>query len=230
MLKAKLAATSAVILGYALLTAPHAMAASIISADGLFQLEEGSFGVGTGVHFTGSADDVLTADAIVNNDGSHVQISSSDTFDTNGSGEATVADGNGANADPYLDLTLDFAKTWGQLTFALTGTSGTTLSLNVNGIGTEFSYPTCSFCTFGSGENKFILTALTPGAQIDTVAFSFSGDGVDTGALTAKQFRVRDVAYGPGVPEPETWALMLIGIGGLGAVLRRQARTSARPA
>jgi hypothetical protein len=33
------------------------------------------------------------------------------------------------------------------------------------------------------------------------------------------------VVLGPGVPEPATWAMMLLGVGAIGAVARRQRRT-----
>jgi hypothetical protein len=40
-------------------------------------------------------------------------------------------------------------------------------------------------------------------------------------------YAVQTISYTGGVPEPSTWALMLMGLAGLGAVARRQARKSA---
>jgi hypothetical protein len=53
-------------------------------------------------------------------------------------------------------------------------------------------------------------------------AFTITGDGA--GGLPAG-FGVRlDSAVSPGVPEPATWGLMLVGFGGLGALMRRGRR------
>jgi hypothetical protein len=225
MRKSRPLAAAIAVAGAAALAAGSAGAAVLVSSDGLWQLATGAFGAGTGVHFTGSADDVTSADAIVNKDDSGVVISSSDTFDTNGSGEATVADGNGGAADPYTDLALDFEHAWGDLTFALSGTKDATFTLSVNGGPVVFSSANCSFCKFGNGNTHFILTSLSP-TFIDTVNFAFSGDGLTTGATTAKQFRVRrsidDIGAPDAVPEPGAWLMMILGFGAAGALMRRR--------
>ena len=64
------------------------------------------------------------------------------------------------------------------------------------------------------------FTATSSGLQ--AVSFSYNGLGV-----TAADFAVDRVYVTAAVPEPGTWALMLIGFGAIGASLRR--RRSARP-
>jgi hypothetical protein len=51
--------------------------------------------------------------------------------------------------------------------------------------------------------------------------------GVSIDAATAGQTAVFDLAFmqpPPGAPEPASWALMVLGLGGVGALLRRRVR------
>jgi hypothetical protein len=60
---------------------------------------------------------------------------------------------------------------------------------------------------------------------VDRVEFSISGGTPAAGLGGAGDYFAADdldVTVTPGVPEPATWALMLMGFGGLGALLRRR--------
>jgi hypothetical protein len=76
----------------------------------------------------------------------------------------------------------------------------------------------------------FDLTAYTHAGSIEHVSFGDSGI-LKTVILGGNDFAVDtisfDVSGGPAVPEPATWALMLLGIGGIGAALRMGRRTTA---
>jgi len=54
------------------------------------------------------------------------------------------------------------------------------------------------------------------------------GIGIGPGAASNDSFAIDDLRFaaGGGVPEPATWAMMLMGFGGLGAVLRRRSRVA----
>lgn len=178
---------------------PQANAATIVS---------GSFGTGTGVHSTG-AQTGTTVDAFVNQDNSAVTFSSSSSLSIPGSGEATVT-------GPMTDLDVLFAKGWNNITFGLTNVKKTDLSnftLSVtDSLGTTlFNAGNCSICQItGSNINKFIVS----GSGITDLSFTFN-PAIDSG----KQFRVEGLTNG-GIPEPATWALMIIGFGAIGGSLR----------
>lgn len=189
-------------------TAPAQAAETV---DG-YTLDTGSFGTGLGVHSTGTQSGT-TLDGVVNNDGSAVTFSSSDSLTMTGSGEATVYPLSGF----ISDLDVIFEKAWDNITFAFTGDAGT-FTLLVNGT-SLFTQPACTICTVGKGENKFTLS----GAGITSLAFTF-----DPGVSTAKQFRVEGLTAA--VPEPATWALLLLGFGAVGGAMRTSRRQKSRPA
>ena len=207
-----LAATAAGALALALAGSASALETVTV---GNYTLDDTSFGAQFGVHFDNSSNDVLTADATVNQDGSLVTFSSTDTFDTDTGGEAVVADGNGGNQDPFNNLNVVFEHSWDKVTFSFDGGDSSIMSLTVNGV-TTFTGGlggNCTFCVIGNGQTKFTVTGnVTP---ITTLAFTFNPE-VGSG----RQFRVMDV-QGP-IPEPATWAMMIMGFGGIGALVRRR--------
>lgn len=200
----------------AALSVGSASAASVV-VDG-YTLQDGSFGAQTGVHST-SSQTGSSVNAYVNQDGSAVTYSTtSGVLSVNGSGEATVV------GDPVIEnLTVTFAKAWDQVTFNLESVKGpngydSTFNLLVNGLALFSDTPNvgdaaCTFCLADGGENKFIIS----GPGITTLAFTF-----DPGVAGGKQFRVEGLSSA--IPEPATWAMMLIGFGAMGTVVRSQRR------
>ena len=84
------------------------------------------------------------------------------------------------------------------------------------------------------GATKVVLDDTVASYTLET--FSFVGTGSDTLSLAAQtnpnEWAVDDVsvtmvAAAPGVPEPATWAVMLVGFGGLGAAMRTRRRLNA---
>lgn len=79
------------------------------------------------------------------------------------------------------------------------------------------------------------ITGVTNDAssQLNPVALTFAGNwvkinfnGLTRGSPTTSIFDVT-LATAPGVPEPATWTMLLLGFGGLGAALRRSRRLAA---
>ena len=69
-----------------------------------------------------------------------------------------------------------------------------------------------------NGENKYLLVA-DPGFSIKTLAFTFS-----PGIEDIRQIRTVDLGETAPVPEPATWAMMIVGFAGIGAMMRRSRR------
>jgi hypothetical protein len=189
----------------ALLLASNASAAVVI---GSYSLDSGTFGAQTGVHSSGTQTNVTSDTEFVNQDGSLVTFSSSSAFgvSADGNGEAII----GGN---FPDLTVVFAKGWGKMTFDFESDVNSIMSLTVNGttLFTDGGGNACgTLCDLSkNGSNKFILT----GPDITKLQFSF-----DPNIADAKQFRVEF----PAIPEPGTWAMMVVGVGMVGAVLRKR--------
>ena len=199
----------------ALILAGSASALQTVTVGG-YTLDDTSFGTGLGVHFDNESNDVLSALGTINQDGSTVLFESTDTFDTDTGGEAFIADGAGANQDPFSDLKLTFEKSWDRVTFSFDGGTVSNMTLLVNGT-TTFTGGAggnCSFCVIGNGQTKFTIDGST--TPITTLAFTFNPE-IGSG----RQFRVEGVVPNP-IPEPATWAMMILGFGAIGAILRRR--------
>jgi hypothetical protein len=144
-----------------------------------------------------------------------VSVSSTENLTTtssNGQARFLATDGS-------LDAGTIFLTRGGTFTsaeFNLFNALGSTNSVNitVNGVTRAFA--------LGNGENFFGFTA-TAGDVISSIAFDTNG----TGVTDLRQLRVGGVAAA--VPEPGTWALMLLGFGAIGAAMRKRRRTTHLP-
>ena len=222
-MKAKLAAAAAAG-AFALAMTGSAYAAEVVV--GAYTLETGSFGGQLGVHSDGADTDSVVS-GFVNNEGSDVTFSTTTgVISINGQGEAII------DGDPLMEnLLVEFEHAWGAVTFDLESPTQqqdpnfdfSNFTLVVNGT-TTFSLggsPACTFCIVDNGANKFVLS----GPAITSLQFTF-----DPAIQQAKQFRlvgVGDDIPGGVVPEPATWAMMIMGFGGVGALMRRRRGTMA---
>jgi hypothetical protein len=204
-MKIKLLAATASAL--ALSMSGAASAASVLV--GGYTLDDSSFGTGLGVHSDGTQSG-STISGNVNIDGSDVTFSTTTGILTDtGSGEATVY------GDPSLaNLLVTFEKSWNKITFNFSELdSDSAFTLLVNGSALFSATPNvgdlaCTFCLINKGENKFTVS----GSGINSLAFAF-----DPVVENAKQFRVEGVS---GIPEPASWAMMILGFAAVGSMLR----------
>ena len=190
--------------------------AAVIQTNGDYTLDSTSFGSFYGVHATDQSGTSILG--TIGNTADTVTLSSGDILNsaTNGQGEATFE-------GPFNDLLLTFSAPYiySGLSFGFTdvAASGGTFDISVNG-STIFS----NIALSGSNLQNFSL--ISTGNTFHTVGFTF-----DPAVQSAKQLRleVGDPVGTPfgGVPEPSTWALMIIGLAGIGAMLRRHRQSAA---
>jgi hypothetical protein len=140
---------------------------------------------------------------------------------TNGETLTTTASNGQARfeaTDGSLDMARIFLTGGGTFTsaeFNLFNALGSTSSVSiiVNGVAQSFA--------LGNGQNFFGIQA-TGADRISTIAFDTNG----TGVADLRQLRVGGVSTIAAVPEPGTWAMMLLGFGGIGVAMRRSRRRS----
>lgn len=112
------------------------------------------------------------------------------------------------------------------------GAATLTLGSPVNGIsffmGSPDTYNSVSFFSGGSLVQSFLGSAFTsPPANGDQslgerISFNFNGASIDTVVFNSTQNSFEFDRVGTAVPEPSSWALMIIGFGSAGALLRRR--------
>ena len=205
-------AAYAAVAAFGLGLAPVANAAVII---GDFSLTTGNAS-GNNVHGIGGNQSSSTVYGFVKDGNANIGNVTFSTTDgklnLTGGGLATIY--GDPKKDALDNLTVTFDKGWDLISFNLAGhNSATIFSMTVNGtLFSGFSSDlNCGICNL-SGNGDFTLS----GKGITELSFNFnpSIDGV-------KQFRV-GVSNVPAVPEPATWAMMIGGLGIVGASMRRR--------
>jgi len=102
--------------------------------------------------------------------------------------------------------------TFNNLEFNLFGGDATAATFTV--VDNQGEVTTFSGNALGNGQNRFGFQGIN-GQSIRNFTISFTGGGVGD----IRQIRLDEVIA---VPEPATWALMIAGFGGAGALLRRR--------
>lgn len=78
---------------------------------------------------------------------------------------------------------------------------------------------------FGAGGNTFMSIPLLLASGVNTISFSYGGIAQGTGdeGWGLNSVLISGNAAQTGVPEPATWALLILGFGAVGQVMRRGA-------
>ena len=131
------------------------------------------------------------------------------TSSSNGQSRFVAVDGSPLD---QATIALTGGGTFTSAEFNLFNAASDTSSVTifVNGVAQTFN--------IGNGQNFFGFSA-TSGDTITSIAFNTNGSGV----ADLRQVRVGGVAAA--VPEPGTWALMLLGFGAVGVSMRRRRST-----
>lgn len=175
--------------------------------------------------FTNNPVNGLTVTGVTNQSNTSVSVSGGETLVGNG-GQARVesADGlintnftfNGiANQALGFDLT-DPSQAFSSAEFRIFVGKGTATEATLTFIdtaGQQFQQ------TFAIPSNGFFNAQATNGEQINFFSVGTNGSFED-----ARQVRLGDIGaiLSSAVPEPASWALMILGFGGMGASLRRR--------
>jgi hypothetical protein len=118
-------------------------------------------------------------------------------------------------------LTGNAEMEWIELAFF--GATGGTIEFTLTALDADGNPETDAFFSYlldPNGANRFALQALN-GESITNLAYNI----VDGTAEGLRQVRIASTEAGvPPVPEPATWAMMLLGFGAAGFVLRRKRR------
>jgi hypothetical protein len=149
---------------------------------------------------------------------------SGQTLDTPSQGQARIQAVSGTTVVPLSSLLINLTApntTFGYIEFNLFGgtqladaTSVTIHALDALGNPFDLVVP------IGNGENFFSALA-TNGERIASISFN---SGNTTGVTDIRQIRINLGENLQAVPEPATWAMMLLGFGAAGMAMRRTRR------
>lgn len=171
----------------------------------------GSTQAGTMVNFTGTT---VGGETAIRANGGQARIE--------GSLDASTLNPNDTLLLQSLNFGLANGGTFNNLEFNLFnggGTAGTVnFSLTDNG-GQVFDFMNLAL---GGGENFFGFQGVN-GQSIANVSFTTT-----VGIVDVRQIRLDESQIAAAVPEPSTWAMMLMGFGAIGAGMRRRRRSVPR--
>ena len=150
---------------------------------------------------------------------------------SNGQGQATVTGGLNRSTqspnDTYditsFNLALENNASFDWIELSLMGAGTVSFSL-LDDLGNVFTSDGTGDFIYDliNGQNKFAFQAIN-GQSIAGLSFTVAGGGVES----VRQIRINPAALAA-VPEPATWAMMLLGFSAIGFAMRRKRRPALR--
>lgn len=141
-------------------------------------------------------------------------------------GQARVQVGSGQTQVPLQDITIfltggtpTFGIGYIEFNLDITGGVGDAISVVINAID-QNGNPFQTTGTIGNGSNFFSATA-SGGEIIQSISFDANASA---GVTDIRQVRILGAGVGTPLPEPATWAMMLLGFGAAGFAMRRSRR------
>jgi hypothetical protein len=214
------------------------MKTSLLTAIAAAALAAGSASAATSITFGGYQTSLNAGEILVTNFDNPVStangygLSATGSFLTGSSGNGAAPAFNATDRDPTQYLSLE-----GGQSETLTTPDIKSISFY---IGSLDSYNSIAFTHVGGGVEAFsgsdiaalaVPTGVANGDQQSgnsngryTFTFDTAITGVTLGS-TGNSFELSDIGA-PGVPEPATWAIMLMGFGGMGAALRSRRKAA----
>lgn len=130
--------------------------------------------------------------------------------------------GNTGIANPTFTDTFEFVLPTGTSSFVATSTFSGNQRNNIDFTSIRFNGMDFLIGSTGQTEVRFLngIPVTAGAAQQLIVAGTNGGSGSYSGVVTFTP----DMVGGGAVPEPSAWALMILGFGGAGAMLRRRGR------
>lgn len=142
--------------------------------------------------------------------------SGSGLLNANPSGQATVSGGTGNTALTQLSFALESDQTFTRAVFNINAATNGSALIHVEGINITGGFFEDDFTVDANGENFFTVTAIN-GQMMTSVELT----GIN-GATFEDVRQVRLGGFVTAVPEPETYALMMAGLGLMGFVAKRR--------
>jgi hypothetical protein len=141
-------------------------------------------------------------------------------------GQALIQVGSGKGQVPLQDITISLTDTTstfgiGYIEFNLNMGSnlGNAISVVINSID-QFGNHATETQSIGNGSNFFSALA-SNGEIIQSISFQANADA---GVTDIRQIRINAATPAGMLPEPSSWALMLLGFGATGFAMRRSRR------
>lgn len=170
----------------------------------------------SGNQVTGSTNDAAKAPVVFTGIGGAILSVAGNRVQ--GASDAIMSSPNKVQSLKSLSLALGDGGTFNNLEFSLFGGAGSTATFTLtDNTGAQFTFNQ----VLGNGVNSFGFQGIN-GQTIRDVTIAVSGAGF----RDIRQVRL-DPFPGAVVPEPESWALMIGGLGMIGMMSRRRARRGA---